>query len=245
MERTDAMSEGNGLPRGLKGLRKLAGDAYCDLWGVLFKDNESDWDVDVDSRGSLCDTLSRLADEIESKRPAITEAERRVLETWPRFEDGEPVMPGDELLCFTTRRQTVKSVDVYDGFTMLHTKDNRWIKCQVGERVKRPAPEVLDADGVPIKVGDTVWKKDIASGVVVSVDAASPMHTVRYVDANGDEFRDAAMHLTHVRPDSWERLEKDAREFARDNQLPHDVGQMERDALDLIRRAKKLAGVES
>lgn len=45
-------------------------------------------------------------------------------------------------------------------------------------------------------------------------------------------------------PDCWERLEKDAREFARDNQLPHDADQMERDALDLIRRAKALAGVE-
>lgn len=50
--------------------------------------------------------------------------------------------------------------------------------------------------------------------------------------------------LSHNRPDSWERLEKDALEFARDNQLPHDVDQMERDALDLIRRAKALAGVE-
>lgn len=27
-----------------------------------------------------------------------------------------------------------------------------------GERVKRPAPKALDADGVPIKVGDTVTK---------------------------------------------------------------------------------------
>lgn len=51
-------------------------------------------------------------------------------------------------------------------------------------------------------------------------------------------------YLTHARPDRWERLEEAAREFARDNQLPHDVDQMERDAVDLIRRAKALAGVE-
>ena len=103
---------------------------------------------------------------------------------------------------------------------------------------------VLDADGVEIKVGDTVWHHSgFAHGVVTSIDAGSLMGTVRYVNG-GVEFRDAAKDLTHTEPDSWERLEEDAREFARDNQLPHDVDQMERDAVDLIRRAKKLAGVE-
>lgn len=232
---------------GLAGLRKLARDVMVDVlfWQVVGFDAEEDWCPDERGACSLRDTLSRLADEIEAERPALTDAERRVLDMWPRFDDGEPAMPGDESIEYALRCRTVKSVDVHDGFTMLRFGDSGWIRYYDDERVKRPAPEVLDADGVPIREGDTVWKKDIVSGVVVSVDAASPMHTVRYVDANGDEFRDAAMHLTHVRPDSWERLEEDAREFARDNQLPHDVDQMERDALDLIRRAKALAGVES
>ena len=134
----EKMDKSEKLPRGLEGLRKLADDMYeeSSLWEYLTFDVERDWGVDAGNEGSLRDTLSRLADEIESERPA---------------------------------------------------------------------PEVLDADGVPIHKGEL---------------------------------------LSHNRPDSWERLEKDAREFARDNQLPHDVDQMERDALDLIRRAKALAGVE-
>lgn len=176
------MSEGKDLPRGLEGLRKLAGDVNCHFWNCLFSGTESDWNVTAESEIRLRDTLDRLADEIESERHALTDAERRVLELWPRFDDGEPVMPGDEFTGFAWRRQTVKSVDVRDGFTLLRTKDNGCVKRHVGERVKRP--------------------------------------------------------------DSWERIEKDAREFARDNQLPHDVDQMERDALDLVRRAKALAGVE-
>ena len=45
-----------------------------------------------------------------------------------------------------------------------------------GERVKRPAPEVLDADGVPIKVGDTVY----------FVDGDARALTVECIDANGE-----------------------------------------------------------
>ncbi len=106
-----------------------------------------------------------------------------------------------------------------------------------GERVKRPVLKVLDADGVEIKVGDTVWHcNGIASGVVTSIDADSLMNTTRYVDESGTEFRNAARNLTHTRPDSWERLEEDA-EF---NDETGIVG----GNLDIVRRAKALAGVE-
>lgn len=104
------------------------------------------------------------------------------------------------------------------------------------DKLKRHVQSVLDADGVEIHVGDTVWHHSgFAHGVVTSIDAGSIMGTVRYVNG-GVEFRDAAKDLAHTRPDSWERLEEDA-EF---NDETGIVG----GNLDIIRRAKALAGVE-
>lgn len=247
----EKMDKSRDLPRGLEGLRKLAGDIRADtrLWLRLRDGTESDWGVRIDKEGRLNDTLSRLADEIESERPALTDAERRVLEMWPRFEDGEPVMPGDEFIDRCKFSHTVESVTAHDGLVTLRTENGVSIQCDHGAQVvfSRPAPEVLDADGVPIRRGDTVWIMPKLT------DTPDEPHKVRCIDGWGEvllEFhteRSTGLkgeYLTHARPDSWERLEDDAREFARDNQLPHDADQMERDALDLIRRAKALAGVE-
>ena len=118
---------------------------------------------------------------------------------------------------------------------------------------------VYDADGVEIKVGDTVWHHSgFAHGVVTSIDAGSLMSTARYVNG-GVEFRDAAKDLTHTRPDSWERLEEDAVKgvcayFGFLNKCcddgdecpankPGDCAKFK--VLDIIRRAKALAGVEA
>ena len=187
---------------------------------------------------SVCAAMAEAAD---TGKRVLTEREREILDMWPRFEDGEPVMIGDGV---DGLGGEIIEVYIAENAAAIWNNSANHMHLSPGERVKRPAPEVLDADGVEIKVGDTVWHHSgFAHGVVTSIDAGSLMGTVRYVNG-GVEFRDAAKDLTHTRPDSWERLEEDAREFARDNQLPHDVDQRERDAVDLIRRAKKLAGVE-
>lgn len=253
------MNESKDLPRGLEGLRKLAGGTYCDLWGVLFEGNESDWNVTRYSKGSLRDTLSRLADEIEAERPVITDAERRALEMWPRFEDGEPVMPGDRVMLEDGAVEEVYQVylgcDGFSLYTETHDDDYRH-----GERVKR-ATEVLDADDVPIEVGDTVYLLPgewcdvfpclhFYGGEELKVITLFPGHAKGGIRCQRNDGCGEGIcfplpsQVSHQLPDSWELLEKDAREFARDNQLPHDAEQMERDALYLIRRAKALAGVE-
>lgn len=242
---------------------------------------------------SVCAAMAEAAD---TGKRVLTERERRILDMWPRYEDGEPVMIGDEV---DGLGGEIIEVYIAEDIAFIWNNAANYMRLRLGERVKRPAPKALDADGmeikvgdriysietgnsytvrsingsgtielkgfndkgwspkyfthmqpaidadgVLIKVGDTVWHHNgFAHGVVTSIDAGSLMGTVRYVNG-GVEFRDAAKDLTHTRPDSWEQLEEDAREFARDNQLPHDVDQMERDAVDLIRRAKKLAGVE-
>lgn len=249
----------------------------------------------------------------------LTEREREFLDMWPKFEDGEPVMIGDEATNNKNQRFTVKRIEFRHGKWMLNDSvtDGHYLNGKSGKRVKRPAPKALDADGmeikvgdriysietgnsytvrsingsgtiefngfndkgwspkyfmhmqptidadgVLIKVGDTVWHHSgFAHGVVTSIDAGSLMGTVRYVNG-GVEFRDAAKDLTHTRPDSWERLEEDAakhpcdyaevvtgREFSYCENCPWwsrcgGTSKSELMALDIIRRAKKLAGVE-
>lgn len=196
----------------------------------------------------------------DTGKRGLTEREREILDMWPKFEDGEPVMIGGEATDNKNQRFTVKHIEFRHGKWMLNDSgaEGHYLNGKSGERVKRPVKSVLDADGVEIKVGDTVWHHSgFAHGVVTSIDAGSLMGTVRYV--NGDvEFRDAAKDLTHTRPDSWERLESDAVKevcayFGFLNKpcndgdgcpanKPGDCAKFK--ALDIIRRAKALAGVE-
>ena len=178
-----------------------------------------------------------MAERADTGKRKLTERERHILDMWPRFEDGKPVMVGDRFIDHKVNERTVRSVIVNNDGVELRTFDGTFDWHETGERVKRPAPKVLDADGVEIKVGDTVWHHSgFAHGVVTSIDVGSLMGTVRYVNG-GVEFRDAAKDLAHTRPDSRERLEEDA-EF---NDETGIVG----GNLDIVRRAKALAGVEA
>lgn len=96
------------------------------------------------------------------------EVERRLLARlmpegtqWPCFEDGKPVRIGDEI-SWRDEGGVVNSIELQDGgYFTLHAADGAedWILPQYlpGERVRRPAPKVLDADGVEVCVGDTVY----------------------------------------------------------------------------------------
>ena len=211
---------------------------------------------------SVCAAMAEAAD---TGKRVLTEREREILDMWPKFEDGEPVMIGDEATNNKNQRFTVKRIEFRHGKWMLNDSvtEGHYLNGKSGERVKRTAPKVLDADGVEIKMGDTVWHHSgFAHGVVTSIDAGSLMGTVCYVNG-GVEFRDAAKDLTHTEPDSWERLEEDAVkvvcEYA--GAVPDEFGDYDCDtcrlfdargkliceqqmALDIVRRAKAIAGVE-
>lgn len=181
--------------------------------------------------------LTAIADRIDAER-ALPEGIE-----WPRFEDGELVKIGDEVEwdgdvmrvgAFWFRREGW-SLNVFcpglDG--TFHG--------EYGERVKRPTPKVLDADGVPIEVGDTVYFADGNGSALI----------VERIDANGGEpavdlvYAGERTHwhsanpenLTHERPDSWERLEEDAYHLVMSEYLETP----EKDVSDIVRRAKALA----
>lgn len=196
--------------------------------------------------------------------------------SWPVFEDGEPVKFGDVVSdgdetgrVYYVTFDTVNPVII--GFTD-ETPDQdpgTWLEVSVndGERVSRPAPKVLDADGVEIRVGDTVW--DVESGteyevVGIHADEDTPVRVMRtdgshlakaakpstlthrapVLAADGRPLREGetvwdtkgngpyiikkiendgvvrieggdldyfGFDFTHERPESWERLEEDAK----------------------------------
>ena len=192
-----------------------------------------------------------------------TDMERRILDMWPKFEDGNYVQLGDKAVANSGENAGKEFIVRNIYFEGAHGKLRSsaldgcyWNWKSADTRVKRPAPKVLDADGVEIKVGDTVWHHSgFAHGVVTSIDASSLISTVRY--SNGyAEFRDAAKDLTHVQPDSWERLEEDAEkgncEYLGRSQSSCDGCYLngksacdEYVRIDLIRRAKALAEKEA
>lgn len=87
---------------------------------------------------------------------------------WPRYTDGSPVEIGDDVVGPDYgERIHVDEVTVHaNGFSLLEkqTGFGKWY--EDGERLARPAPKVLDADGAEIRVGDAMWS---ANGVDLTV----------------------------------------------------------------------------
>lgn len=177
---------------------------------------------------SVCEAMAEAAN---TGKQVLTERERQILDMWPRFEDGECVWFGDRYEDWDGWKKEVAAVQFERNESSLLDCDGFHTCFSLSERVKRPAPKVLDADGVEIKVGDTVWTLDGLEGVVTKVEDGAA-----YIAYESDYAQcEEAANLTHARPDSWERLEEDA-EF---NDETGIVG----GNLDIVRRAKALAGV--
>ena len=123
----------------------------------------------------------------------------------------------------------------------------------------------LDADGVPIRIGDEMWLQFNDGGeplkrTVVGYRASASMDLAYFIglpDKQGASEFCVAYLWSHRKPepaDSWEKLEEDASVGAQDycaNWLGIDIRKtLTSDddrafAKDIIRRAKKLAGIEA
>lgn len=199
------------------------------------------------------DMFERIADRIDAERalPYGIDAERALPEgvEWPRFEDGELVKIGDEVeyggkalevdaICFDREEWSMalrRNLDIYR------------MSGSYGERVKRPTPKVLDADGVPIRVGDTVYcDGDPEPLVVDSFDDPGCVYLTSVKGSDGTLYTIEPSLLTHKRPDSWERIEEDAKLAPRDylekrGMNPEKTERIASMMADLVRRAKALA----
>ena len=200
---------------------------------------------------AVCEAMAERAD---TGKRVLTERERRILDMWPRFEDGEPVMIGDEV---DGLGGEIIEVYIAEDAAAIWNNFANHMHLSLGERVNRPAPKVLDADGVELKVGDTVYEPNGQSGIVTAVHPST-----RCVDLRQDGCDAYAMdtkRLTHTRPDSLERLEEDASKepcfyFGFEDKPCGDgagcpankLGNCSKfKAADIVRRAKALAGAEA
>lgn len=214
--------------RGIIGRYEASGAQSCPDMAKMFGIDCGD----VTCRGCMTKMMTAIADRIDAER-ALPEGVE-----WPRFEDGEPVKVGDEVeYKGETMRVYLATIDA-DGWALWCSRegiDGR-LSGSYGERVKRPAPKVLDADGVPIKVDDTVY----------FVDGDARPLTVERIDANGGEPAVDLVYagqilrwhsanpekLTHERPDSW-------RLWGDDLDMAVKVGEV--DKVEMMRRAKAIA----
>ena len=209
---------------------------------------------------SVCERIH-----VEHAGRELTERERRILDMWPKFEDGAPLMYEDEFqLGGEVHTAYGFNFGVY-GRVSIGVEQGSHVRLPNGERVKRPEPKVLDADGVEIHVGDTVRELETGEEYKVervfsgTTDPDFPGHAIRC-----NKVADPITHafkpdqLTHTRRDSWERLEEDTMKsscayfgFASKPcsdgdgcpaNKPGDCAKFK--AVDIVRRAKALAGVE-
>ena len=195
----------------------------------------------------------------EDERKAITwvrehggldEVEKRIMPEgmeWPRFEDGEPVRLGEhwEEDGFDESVTRIDSIEFADDGVRFENEYHE-VFCRHGERVKRPEPKVLDADGVPIKKGDTVWHK--ATGAKYRVFRFSAIENCVWGKNDLGSFLLDCSMLTHAKPepDSWERIEEDATRMPGEYCERYGIygdsfPQAEAMACDLVRRCRALA----
>lgn len=189
-----------------------------------------------------------MADAADTGKRALTERERQILDMWPRFEDGEAVWFGDSI-DNDGAIKTVQGFKLYRSgpafLSVVGVDHEKWLRIEDYKSLKRTAPKVFDADGVEIKVGDTVWTLDGLEGVVTKVEDGAA-----YIAYESDYAQcEEAENLTHVQPDSWQRLEEDAGEdpFRYCKTVGKRLDTFDNaevfKSADIVRRAKKLAEV--
>lgn len=150
---------------------------------------------------SVCAAMAEAAD---TGKRVLSEKERRILDMWPRFEDtGDPVMVGDAYIDGSGDCNIIVAVRICDACVDLVGEDGFLTGFKPGERVKRPAPKVLDADGVEIEVGDTVWHEDGSELHVIGFGDAQDGETMLVVEyaagpTKWGEVR--CLSVTHTRP---------------------------------------------
>lgn len=183
------------------------------------------------------DLFERIAGRIEADR------ELHEIEEWPRFEDGGLVRIGDEVE-YGGETMRVRSVTfVANGWSLRCERRgvDGVLYGSFGERVKRPAPKVLAANGAPIEVGDTVYlRSNGREGKVVGFyeDKGETWVSVSYeLGSDRMTVNTEGKALTHERPDSWERIEEDAYSLV----MSEYIETPEEDVRDIVRRAKALA----
>ena len=110
----------------------------------------------VDALNGVCKRLGLTDGTGLPDMPEViwTELDRRIMPEgmeWPTWDDSRPLTYDD------APDETIAVALSLDGSCWAPMCDLPGTWYERGERVRRPAPKVLDADGAEIRVGDSVW----------------------------------------------------------------------------------------
>lgn len=160
----------------------------------------------------------------------------------PLFDDGEPAQFGDMFVRDFGRDAKIESLSYTKGNSD-YVNINGYERHDFAHRLKRPKPQVFDADGVPIEVGDKVWMlpgkhcdtfplygyKAGAEYTVSENENASHKESGRICITGGDFIYGYPMpeQVIHREPDTQERIDEDATMPPREyyaKHIGHDVG---------------------
>lgn len=134
---------------------------------------------------------------------AYPDIERRILDMWPKFEDGSYVWFGDKAVANSGRNEGKEFTVGQVYFENEHDKllgsvpdGCYWNYKAADPYVKRPAPKVLDADGVEIKAGDRVYSIENGNSYIVrSINGSGTL------ELEGFEYKGwSPKFFTHMQP---------------------------------------------
>lgn len=188
----------------------------------------------------------KLADAIEAEINASKPAQLPEGIIWPTFEDGELVKFGDKV----DGRVVKEFVFHPKTWSIYETADDEYF-APYGEPVKRPEPEVLDAGGVPIKVGDTVWYEIAKEPLFVNcIDPSGSLDLTYEMGGWGGYACVPPDKVTHRKPDTQEAIDEDCWLDAKDycekynvkTEWPKHYGKAKCE--HLLARQRKLLGGE-
>lgn len=155
---------------------------------------------------------------------------------WPRWDSGEPVFVGErgadgEVTC-------IKFIGEAGAHVTCCAYGEHGTESTVygpGERVKRPAPKVLDADGVEIRAGDTLYTRDGTKVMAYAVCAWLPRPlSIKYEDGSTMAVEDPS-ELTHTPPEEPEFDEGETVYYTVGGKLFRgSYGQKESDAQSIV-----------
>lgn len=145
-----------------------------------------------------------IACEIEQDYMPREEVERDYIPR-PRL-DGEIISEGDELCqCYDHEPDIVRGIGMIDGEIEVLLDNHGWFN---ESEIERPQPKVLDADGVEIKVGDTVWNTEGNYKYTVKRMCSSKDCVIADGD-KGKGYHLMGYFLTHKEPDSITKIRDD------------------------------------
>lgn len=180
--------------------------------GIYPAETYKSWCLLRNERGGAsaeADLFTKIADRIE----------REYMEL-PILE-GEPLIVGDkvggygqegaEVVAVMSEKMVVVRSTVKGGHGYHDEAYPLLLWCV--DDLKRHVPDVLDADGVPIKVGDHVWWKDGREFVVTTVNLGVNTEAVEPVPGRcSSHVNFDPKEFTHRQPDTLERIEADVME---------------------------------